>query len=108
MIHRSPDSQFMPPDETNGAKAAEPNKIKSGSDYTDAGAGDAGEDKEIIQAIEFLNDYELEALISRSELVNSGNNGLIYKIDLKMRDEKFTKRGWGAANTQCKKKLTTS
>ena len=41
----------MPPDETNGAKAAEPNKIKGGSDYTDAGAGNAGEDKEIIQTV---------------------------------------------------------
>jgi len=106
MIHRSPDSQFMPPDETNGAKAAEPNKIKGGSDYTDAGAGNAGEDKEIIQAIEFLNDYELEALISRSELVNSGNNGLIYKIDLKMRDEKFTqnKDALEDANQESEKK----
>ena len=86
MTRPSPDRRSMPIDEPESTKTAELSEINRDAELND-------EDEEIAKAIEFLNDYQLERIISRSELINSGNNGLIYKINLEIMDEEARKNG---------------
>lgn len=96
MIHRSPDNKSMPMAEEDKNKAIF--RTSETDDSAERDWTDKSEDEIIAEIIECLTDYELERLISNSELINSGNNGLIYKIDLDYLEE-------AAQNGELMKKL---